>query len=308
MINNNDSVITLDDVSKDYGHSRGIFSVSFQVKKGESFGLVGENGAGKTTTIRNIMGFIRPDSGTITVKGLDAFKEAPKIKEGIGYVPGEISLPPLKTGKEVLESQMDLLGCKDFSIADSLISRLQLNIKAYPKRMSKGMKQKMALVMALMANPDTLILDEPTTGLDPLMQNEFMDVLLDSKKSGKTILMSSNSYDELASLCDSVALISQGRIVAIADCNAIRNKDFENYKLEFENNSDYLRFKGLDIFPVRRDQPKYNQVTVTVKKKDLSQLFQVLSRYQMKFITEVPYSLETYFDDIRHQGDINNGK
>lgn len=294
-------LVSLSHVTKDYGSNRGIFDVTFDIKEGECFGLVGENGAGKTTTIRHIMGFIRSNKGTITVDGLNAFKDADKIKHIVGYCPGEISMPALKTGREVLESQMELLSSSDFTIADQLIKRLQLNINAYPKRMSKGMKQKMSLVMALMNNPKLLILDEPTTGLDPLMQNAIMDLLIDTKKEGKTILMSSNIYEELELLCDRVALISQGHIVAIADNNAIKNRSQEDYKIEFLDHDSYIDFKNKCPFNIKRDQEQYSQVTVEVEKTNINSLFELVSKYKVKFISQIPYNLETYFKDMRRK-------
>jgi ABC-2 type transport system ATP-binding protein len=297
----NNVVIAFDDVTKDYGNGRGIFAVTFDVHRGECFGLVGENGAGKTTTLRHIMGFIRPNSGHITVLGKNAFDEAQAIKKNIGYVPGEISLPPLRTGKDVLLSQMALLGRSDFTTADRLISLLQLNITAYPKRMSKGMKQKMALVMALMAEPDILILDEPTTGLDPLMKDQFLNVLLEQKKLGRTILMSSNLYDELELLCDRVALISQGHLKAIADNNAIKTRPYQDYKIEFLTPEDYARFKAETPFRIKRDQQQYHQVTVEIPTTDVGKLFGILKNYAVRFLTQTPYDLETYFRE-RNQG------
>ncbi len=308
MIIQNEDIIVLNDVTKDYGYKRGIFGESFSVKKGEAFGLVGENGAGKTTTLRNIMGFIRPDHGKITVEGKDAFLDAFEIKKVVGYVPGEIALPQLKTGRDVLKSQMELLNIDDFSEADRLIKKLQLNIEAYPKRMSKGMKQKMAVVMALMSSPDILILDEPTTGLDPLMREAFMKVLLEEKGKGRTILISSNSYPELSLLCDKVALISQGHLMTVADNNAIQNRDDQDYKIEFLDHDNFVRFRN-EWFRITKVREDINQLTVEVRKKELTTLFQRLKLYQVKYLTQVPYTLETYLDDfIKKEGEKNETK
>jgi len=308
MIIQNEDIIVLNDVTKDYGYKRGIFGESFSVKKGEAFGLVGENGAGKTTTLRNIMGFIRPDHGKITVEGKDAFLDAFEIKKVVGYVPGEIALPQLKTGRDVLKSQMELLNIDDFSEADRLIKKLQLNIEAYPKRMSKGMKQKMAVVMALMSSPDILILDEPTTGLDPLMREAFMKVLLEEKGKGRTILISSNSYPELSLLCDKVALISQGHLMTVADNNAIQNRDEQDYKIEFLDHDNFARFRN-EWFRITKVREDINQLTVEVRKKELTTLFQRLKLYQVKYLTQVPYTLETYLDDfIKKEGEKNETK
>ena len=161
------------------------------------FGFVGTNGAGKTTTIRHLMGFLKPQSGSATINGLDCWKDSAEIKKWIGYIPGEIAFPDAPTGTDFLKKQAELLGLKDMSYADSIIKKLQLDPTAKLKRMSKGMKQKTAIVAAFMADPDILILDEPTTGLDPLMRKEFISILDEEKKKGKTILMSSHMFDEV---------------------------------------------------------------------------------------------------------------
>ena len=148
-------VISVKNLTKDYGKGRGIFDISFDVPKGSVFGYCGTNGAGKTTTLRHIMGFIKPDKGSVTVKGLDAWKNADEIKKYIGYVPGEIAFPQVETGSEFLKIQAESIGLKDMSKAEWIINGLQLDPTANLRRMSKGMKQKTALVAAFMHSPGT---------------------------------------------------------------------------------------------------------------------------------------------------------
>ena len=171
-------IIKVENLTKDYGAGRGIFDISFTINKGEVFGFVGTNGSGKTTTIRHIMGFLKAREGSVKVLGLDAWKNSSEIKKYVSYIPGEIAFPDLNTGTLFLKSQAELLNLNDMIYANELISRLQLDTSANLKRMSKGMKQKTAIVAALMANKDILILDEPTTGLDPLMREVFLDIIL----------------------------------------------------------------------------------------------------------------------------------
>lgn len=137
-------------------------------------GFIGTNGSGKTTTIRNMMGFIRSDNGNVCILGKDAWEDATDIKRHVSYIPGEISFPALATGTAFLKAQADMLGVKDFTYMNRLIKLLQLDPTANLKRMSKGMKQKTAIVAALMGDKEILILDEPTTGLDPLMRDVFL--------------------------------------------------------------------------------------------------------------------------------------
>ncbi len=289
-----DEVIKIEHLTKDYGEGRGVFDLNFDIKKGEMFGFVGANGAGKTTTIRQIMGFLKPDQGKVAVCGLDSWEDAEKTKKYIGYVPGEIAFPDLPTGTDFIKSQAEFLGVKDLSYANYLIEKLQLDPSANLKRMSKGMKQKTAIVVALLANPDIIILDEPTTGLDPLMRVAFMDIIAKEKDKGKTILISSHLYEELEKDCDRVALIDKGKIVDIADMNALRNRPVSDYKIEFNKKEDYDKFKSMG-YKIIRDQRNFHQVTISINKEDINKLFDDLTQFDVKFLAEVPYTLEKYF-------------
>lgn len=297
--------IKVENLTKDYKNNRGIFDINFSVKKGEVFGFVGTNGSGKTTTIRHIMGFCKPDKGNCYVKDLNSLESASEIKKYVEYIPGEIAFPDLPNGTEFLKNQAELLGLKDMTYANELIKKLQLDPTANLKRMSKGMKQKTAIVAGLMADKEILILDEPTTGLDPLMRNVFLEIIEKEKKKGKTILMSSQMFDELETTCDRVALIFDGRIIDIAVVDEIKNSNYINYKIEFNNQKDYKSFKKLK-YEIVRDQEKYNQVTVKIEKSNIKKLFKTLTKYDVKFISEVKNSLEKYFKEKLKKGEKNN--
>ena len=292
-----EEVIKVMNLTKDYGNGRGIFDLNFTIYKGETFGFVGTNGSGKTTTIRNIMGFIKPQQGTVQVLGMDAWKDSCEIKKYVAYIPGEIAFPDLTTGISFFKAQAELLKLKNMDYANSLIKRLQLDPSANLKRMSKGMKQKTAIVAALMADKDILILDEPTTGLDPLMRETFLELIKEEKEKGKTILMSSQMFDELEATCDRVALIFDGKIIDIADINALKNSDIRAYKIEFLDKEEYKKFKRLK-FKIIRDQEKYSQVTIQIEDNKINHLFKVLKNYHLKFISEVKFNLEKHFKEI----------
>lgn len=260
-------------------------------------GFVGTNGSGKTTTIRSLMGFIKPTNGHVYVNGLESWENASEISKHIGYVPGEIAFPDLPTGTAFLKSQAEYFNLKDMSYANKLVSRLQLDPRANLKRMSKGMKQKTALVAALMNNADILILDEPTTGLDPLMRDSFLEIIKEEHKMGKTIFMSSHMFNEIEDTCDRVALISDGHIIDIADMNAIRNRPCKDFKIEFNSVEDYEKFKKMD-YTIVRDQKQYSQVTVNIKNVEINKLFSDLKAFDVKFISEVKYTLEKHFKEI----------
>ena len=291
------AVIKLDHLSKDYGNGRGIFDECLEINKGDMLGFVGTNGSGKTTTIRSIMGFIRPSNGCSYVNGLESYKNASVIAKSIGYVPGEIAFPDLGSGNAFLKSQAEFLGLKDMSYANELVNILQLDPRAGLKRMSKGMKQKTAIVAALMANPPIIILDEPTTGLDPLMREAFVEVIKKEHEKGKTILMSSHMFEEVEDTCDRVALISDGHIIDCVKMDDIINRPSQEFKIEFNKADDYERFKKSG-FKIIRDQSQYQQLTIALPRNDSSSLFKALSAYDVRFISEVKYTLDKHFQEV----------
>ena len=292
-----EEVIKVEHLTKDYGSGRGVFDINFNVHKGEVFGFVGTNGSGKTTIIRHIMGFLKARQGSVKVLNMDAWHNSCEIKQYVEYIPGEIAFPDLDNGITFLKNYAEMLNLKSMDKANALIKKLQLDPSANLKRMSKGMKQKTAIVASFMADKDILILDEPSTGLDPLMRETFLDLILEEKKNGKTILMSSQMFDELEITCDRVALIFNGKIVDIADINALKNSDVKYYKIEFNNSLDFERFKKLK-YDVVRIQEQYNQVTIKISDEEVPNLLKKLKAYDLKFISEVKYNLEKYFRDI----------
>jgi len=290
-------LIEIQDLSKDYGNNRGLFNINLSINKGEMVGFVGTNGSGKTTTIRSILGFIKPTGGETRVNGLESWTNQAEIAKLVGYVPGEIAFPDLGTGVAFLKSQAEFLNLKDMSYADELIKRLQLDPRANLKRMSKGMKQKTALVAALMNNSPIIILDEPTTGLDPLMRDAFLEIIKEEHKKGKTIFMSSHMFNEMEDTCDRVALISDGHIIDVADMNAIRNRTVTDFKIEFNDEASFLKFKNTTA-KIIRVQEKYHQYTVQVERSKINELFNELKDLNVKFIAEQKYTLEKHFDEI----------
>lgn len=291
------SIIELSGLTKDYGNGQGIFDLNLSIDEGEMVGYAGTNGSGKTTTIRHIMGFIKPTAGCVSVNGMSSWEHSSEIVKKIGYVPGEIAFPDLKTGIDFLKCQADFLNLRDMSYANKLIERLQLDPRANLKRMSKGMKQKTALVTALMNDSPIIILDEPTTGLDPLMRAEFLDIIKEEHNKGKTVFMSSHSFEELEKTCDKVALISNGHIVDICNMDKIRNRPVKDFKIEFRTADDYRRFL-CEPYEKLRMQEQYSQVSIRIKSNKTAELLRVLKAYNVKFISELPYTLEMHFKNI----------
>lgn len=291
------SVIEIKDLTKDYGNNQGIFDINLNIEKGEMIGFVGTNGSGKTTTIRNIMGFIKPTSGQVLVNNKSSWEHASEIVKDIGYVPGEIAFPDLKTGIDFLKCQAEFLNMKNMDYANELIERLQLDPRANLKRMSKGMKQKTALVAALMNDAPIIILDEPTTGLDPLMRVTFLDIIKEEHKKGKTIFMSSHMFEELETTCDRVALINDGHIIDVVNMDEIRNRPIKDFKIEFKSTDDYKNFLK-EKYTITRKQKQYNQVTISINAKETGELLKTLKNYDVKFISEIPYTLEKHFKKV----------
>jgi ABC-2 type transport system ATP-binding protein len=297
-------IISVENLTKDFGQGRGIFEVNLDVKRGEVFGLVGINGSGKSTIMRHLMGFLHPDKGKARIRGKDCWQKAAEIKKSVGYISGEISFPEVNSGMDFLRLQADYMGLKSMTYAGVLIEQLNLDPTAKLKRMSKGMKQKTAIVNAFMCDSAILLLDEPTTGLDPLMQKSFTEIIKQEKKKGKTIFMSSHLFDEMESTCDRVAFLKNGRIIYVVDMKTILgNETQKEYKVEFNNNSDYQAILARS-FNFIRQQDEDNQVVIRVLDSDINKLFGILSTMDVRFISHKPYTLEACFKEIYNTTEV----
>lgn len=298
-----ESLIEINDLTKDYKNNRGLFSVSINLKKGEFCGLIGENGAGKSTLMRLIMGFIKPDSGRILIAGLDPFKSQEEVKQYLSYVPGEINYPDLQKGNDFLKLQAELDPSFNKEKANYLINKLQLDITAYPKRMSKGMKQKMAIVNAIAKDKDMYLLDEPTTGLDPLMREAFLEILEEEKKNGKAIFMSSNTFEEVERVCDRVIYISEGKVISDIDINDVKKQDLRIFKAKFADIEYFSHEKKSSYFFKVNEENK--EIFYIVKRSDINKLIKKLSDLNITNMSEYNFSLKEYIDFKLEQ---KNGK
>jgi ABC-2 type transport system ATP-binding protein len=199
-------------LTKDYGHGHGVFDLDLEIDQGEILGLVGPNGAGKTTTIRMLMDLVRPDSGSATILGLDTHRDNLAIKRRVGYLPGELPQYPSVTAGYVIGMLAGLRGGVEPGRIASLAERLQLDLGRRYEKLSHGNKQKVHIVQAFMHRPDLLVLDEPTLGLDPIIQQEFRTLLTEAVAQGATVVLSSHVLSEIESVCDRIALIRSGRL------------------------------------------------------------------------------------------------
>jgi len=289
-----DSVITVKNLTKDYGQKRGVFDVSFEVRKGEVFGFLGPNGAGKTTTIRHLLGFSKPQNGGCEIMGIDCWKAPSKVQEHIGYLAGEIALPQNTTGWKFIEQIAERRGIKDMKVARELCDYFQLKPDGELKRMSKGTKQKIALVIAFMHNADITILDEPTSGLDPLMQAKFCELIAKKRAEGKTILMSSHMFEEVEKTCNRVVIIKQGKIIAEVLMKDIKHKKDKEYEIRFKNIADTEAFAKQNYDFIERNFAK-NRIKVTVHDDQVTEFFATVSKYKLEYVSEIKFTLERYF-------------
>ena len=294
------NVIEISHITKDYGEKRGVFDVSFSVKQGEVLGFLGPNGAGKTTTIRQLMGFIRPDSGRLSIQGMDCFTEAERIQQSLGYLPGEIAFIDSMNGMEFIRFVAKMKKMKGTGRAGELMEQFELNAAGKLKKMSKGMKQKIGIVCAFM-NPDAeiLILDEPTSGLDPLMQNRFVELILSEKRQGKTILMSSHMFEEIERTCDRAAIIREGRLAAVEEIEKLKAGRQKIIEVSFQTADMAEAFAG--AFGEAAYQAGGKTVTAKVG-KDLDVFMKKAGAYTVTDLDVRTQSLEEFFMHFYGEG------
>lgn len=285
------SVIKVKNLTKDYGNGKGIFNLNFEIDKGDVFGYLGPNGAGKSTTIRHLLGFLKPQSGSCTINSLDCMKDAEKIHSDLGYVSGEIAFFDEMTGVQYLQFDKEIKLMTDTTKMKELIDFFEFDPSGKIKKMSKGMKQKLALITAFMNNPQTVILDEPTSGLDPLMQSRFIDLINKEKSEGKTILMSSHSFDEIEKTCNKVGIIKNGKFVADSTVEDLKKTKVKTFDITFENSADINSFSQSDFKIVSSHG---NTLRISVK-GEINSLLKCISQYNIISFDNVKQSLEDIF-------------
>jgi len=239
------AVIETQRLTKSYGPHRGIVDLDLDVAEGEIFGFLGPNGAGKTTTMRVLLDLIRPTSGRAAVFGIETTVDPVAIHRRVGYLPGEFDLYDRLTGAETIAYFANLRGGVDRTYAGALIERLDLDPSRRFREYSKGNKQKVGLIVALQHRPDLLILDEPTAGLDPLVQQTFFAVVREARADGRTIFLSSHIIDEVDRTCDRVAIIREGRLVQVDRIEAVRELAFHHVELTFASPVAAAVFDGI---------------------------------------------------------------
>jgi len=239
------SAILTEGLTKRYGRRPGIEQLDLEVHPGEVFGFIGPNGAGKSTTIRLLLDLLRPTAGRATVLDLDARADSVAVRRSVGYLPGEFGLDVRMTPRQLLQYFATLRGMRDVGDAPALAERLDLDLDLPMGRLSRGNRQKVGLVQAMFHRPPLLILDEPTTGLDPLVQDTFLQMLREARDEGRTVFLSSHILSEVERVCDRVAIVRASRLAALETTESLLEKRRKRVTLVFDSPVDASAFAGL---------------------------------------------------------------
>ena len=262
-------MIKVESLTMQYANGKGVFDVDFCVEKGRVVGFLGPNGSGKTTTIRCLLGFMRGQIGECSISGKDCFENAATNMRDVGFIAGEPAFPDGMSGTEYLDFLCEVRDIKDKSRMQELIAYFEFDPSGKIKKMSKGMKQKTAIVAAFMHDPAVLILDEPTSGLDPLMQNKFVELILAEKRRGKTILMSSHQFSEVEKTCEQVLIIKDGRIVAQDSVKNLKTRQ----KITFVVNGAEEMVASSDVDTFIKKIAKTKVDSIYIKESTLEDVF-----------------------------------
>lgn len=283
------AVIEAFNLTKSYGKSRGIEDVNIEVREGEIFGFIGPNGSGKSTFIRTIMNFLYPTSGSGSVLGFDIESESHKLKRKVGYVPSEVKYYEEVKVADLIDYAKSFYLEVDESYIDMLVESLKVDMGKKMGELSYGNKKKVAIVQALMGKPKLLILDEPTNGLDPLIQKKLFEILRKEREKGNTVFLSSHNLTEVESLCDRVAIIKEGRIVDTVELSALK----ENFGLLVEVDGELSRE---DVSSVSKEILLEGEGHYIFSySDDINKLVEWASKYRLKKLTIEEQSLEDEF-------------
>jgi ABC-2 type transport system ATP-binding protein len=286
-------VIETDRLTKRYGAARGIDDVSLTVLRGEVFGFLGPNGAGKTTTIRTLLDLLHPTSGSARLFGLDSRRDGLAIRARLGNLPGEFAFDPRRTGREIVALLAALRGMHGLGRTAELAERFHADLDRPVGHLSRGNRQKIGLIQALFHAPELLILDEPTGGLDPLMQEEFHQLVAEERERGATVFLSSHDLEEVERLCDRVAIIRDGRLIAIEHVAELTARRFRHATVEFAAPVDASELRALD--GVRDVTVDGRRVRFGVEAAALDGVVKALARHEILDLELAHPSLEEIF-------------
>lgn len=283
-------IIQVTNLTKQFPKTLAVDDISFTVEKGEIVGFLGPNGAGKSTTIRCMMDFLRPTSGVIKIFGKDARLESKEIKKDLGFLAGEVNLYDSWTGREHIELFRKIRGVE--TNEDELISLLDYDPSKRVKTLSTGNKQKLGIILALMHSPKLLLLDEPTTGLDPFLQQSVTQLLQKHAENGNTVFLSSHNLTEVERTCDRVLIIKEGKLVELASIDKVKENKLYTVFLHFDGKAPARELlESEDVKVIRKVNNGYN---IQVK-GDIDKFLKKVSRYQLSDIEITHATLEEIF-------------
>jgi ABC-2 type transport system ATP-binding protein len=285
--------IRTEGLTKYYGDVKALVDLDLEIQRGEIFGFLGPNGSGKTTMIRTILDEIRPTAGQASIVGLDSHQDSVEIRRFIGYVPGDLALYPNLTGRDTLTYFANLRGGVDWGYVDTLADRLDADLSKKVGDLSSGNRQKVGLIQAFMNKPEVLIMDEPSSGLDPLVQREFQALMREVAADGNTVFLSSHTLSEVQRVGDRVGIIRHGKLVAVEAVSDLRSKGIRSVELFFETSVDAAVFEPL---PGVRDVTVQNHhVTLSFSGKMETLIKTVTDRYTLVDISTHEADLEEIF-------------
>jgi ABC-2 type transport system ATP-binding protein len=279
-------------LTKFYGSSRGVEDLSFEARPGEVFGFLGPNGAGKTTTIRLMLDFLRPTRGAIRVLGLDPRRQAREVHARTGYLPGELALYDRLTGEEFLRMVERLRDGAPARRTDELARRFDLDLSKRIRDLSHGNRQKVGLVLAFAHDPELLVLDEPTQGLDPLMQQTFYALVEEARARGATTFLSSHVMPEVERTCDRVAIVRDGRVVTVEDIGSLKAKSLRSIEFHFRAPVGAEAFRGL---PGVRDVVAHGEVVRVSVEGPVDAILKAAARFEVVDLVSQEPTLEDVF-------------
>jgi ABC-2 type transport system ATP-binding protein len=283
--------IEVNHLTKRYGKHRGVEDLTFSVEPGEIFGFLGPNGAGKTTTIRVLIGLLKPTDGQARIFGGDCWRRTERLHRNIAFIPGDLRLYEGMGVLEFLRFMARLHGGIRHGRIEALADRLELELHRKIKHLSKGNRQKVGLVQALMHDVPLFVLDEPSSGLDPLMEVTFLDLLREERAAGRTVFLSSHNLSEVEKVCDRVAIIRDGRLVALEHIDVLKAKRVRQMSVVFRQPVDPRDFAADGIVVVDRGE---RRVTLRVR-GDINPVIRTLARYDVEDVTFSEPSLEDVF-------------
>jgi ABC-2 type transport system ATP-binding protein len=289
----NTPIIEISDLTKTYGKSRGIEQVNLKINEGEIFGFIGPNGAGKSTTIRILLNLIFPTSGSARIMGMDVIRETKKIKKLIGYIPSDANAYPSMDVEEFLTYCMRFYEIQNGENRIIELAELfELDVKRKIADLSMGNRKKVSIIQSLLHSPKLLILDEPTTGLDPLMQSKFFELLRQENQNGMTIFLSSHILNEVQMLCKRVAIIKDGKIIKLEDIETLRRKQLKKVSIEFD---DSLISKDFNLKGIQSVITHVDNIFSFMYAGDINEMVVLLAGMKIVNLTIEEPSLEEIF-------------